>query len=71
MDCDIISAMADKSLILSIKFCFVKYFNKCMSCENGVVKTIAPICNSNPMSCAANNYKLLLNDQNELLDMIE
>ncbi len=44
-----------------------------MSCENGVIKTIAFICISNPMSCAGNNYKLLLNDQNEfgMLDMIE
>ncbi len=44
-----------------------------MSCENGVVKTIAFICNSNPMSCAGNNYKLLLNDKNEfgVFNMIE
>ncbi len=44
-----------------------------MSCENGVVKTIAFICIRNPMSCAGNNYKLLLNDHNEfgMLDMIE
>ncbi len=44
-----------------------------MSCENGVAKNIAFICISNPMSCAGNNYKLLLNDQNEfgVLDMIE
>ncbi len=44
-----------------------------MSCENGVVKTFAFICNSNPMSCAGNNYKLLLNDKNEfgVFNMIE
>ncbi len=36
-----------------------------MSCENDVVKSIAFICISNPMSCAGNNYKLLLNDNNE------
>ncbi len=44
-----------------------------MSCENGVVKTIAFINISNPMSCASNNYKLLLNDLNDfgVLDMIE
>ncbi len=44
-----------------------------MSCENGIVKTITFICISNPMSCAGNNYKLLLNDQNGfvVLDMIE
>ncbi len=71
--CDIISAMAGKPLILSFKSRFVKFFNKCTSCENGIVKTIAFICISNPMSCAGNNYKLLLNDQNEfgVLDMIE
>ncbi len=44
-----------------------------MSCENGVVKAIAFICIGNPMSCAGNNSKLLLNDQNEfgVLDFIE
>ncbi len=43
-----------------------------MSCENGVVKLLL-FCICNPMSCAGNNYKLLLNDQNEfgVLDMIE
>ncbi len=62
--------MAGQSLILSLQSCFVKYFNQCMSCENGVVKTVAFICISNP---AGNNYKLLLNDQNEFgeLDKIE
>ncbi len=36
--------------------------------------SVAFICINNPMSCAGNNYKLLLNDQNEfggVLDMIE
>ncbi len=44
-----------------------------MSCKDGLVKTIAFICISNPMSCAGNNYKLLLIDQNEfgVLEMIE
>ncbi len=44
-----------------------------MSCKNGVVNTVAFICISNCMSCAGNNYKLLLNDRNEfgVLDMIE
>ncbi len=44
-----------------------------MLCENDVVKTIAFICISKLMSCAGNNYNLLLNDQNEfeVLDMIE
>ncbi len=69
--CDIMSAMAGKPLILSLKSRFVKYFNKCISCENGVGKTGAFISISNPMSCAGNNYKLLLNDHNEVLDMIE
>ncbi len=65
--CDIISAKAGKVSR------FVIFFNKCMSCENGVVKTIAFICISNHMSRADNNYKLLFNDQNEfgVLDMIE
>ncbi len=63
-DFDIISAMAGKSLILSLKSRFVNFFNMCMSCENDVVKTIAFIGISNPMSYAGNNYKLLLNDQN-------
>ncbi len=71
--CNIISAVAGQPLILSLKSHFNNCFNKCMSCENDVVKTIAFICISNPMSCAGNKYKLLLNDQNEfrVLDMIE
>ncbi len=59
---DIISAMAGQPLFLSFKSCFVKYFNKYMSCENDGVKTVAFICISNPMSCVGNNYKSLLND---------
>ncbi len=71
--CDIISAMAGKPLLVDLKSRFVKLFNNCMSCENDVVKTITFVCISNPMSCTGNNYKLLLNDQNEsgVLDMIE
>ncbi len=44
-----------------------------MSCENGVIKIVAFICISNPVSCAGNNNKLLLNDQHEfgVLDMLE
>ncbi len=62
--CYIISAMVGKPWIVYLKTCVVKYF---------VVKTNAFICISNPMSCAGNNYKLLLNDQNEfgVSDMIE
>ncbi len=39
--------------------------------KNGVVKTIDFICISNSMSCAGNNYKLFLIDQNKfgVLDM--
>ncbi len=52
---------------------FINFFNKCMSCQNDVVKSVASIGASNPVSCASNNYKLLLNDQNgfAVLDMIE
>ncbi len=39
--CVIISAMAGKPLILSLKSHFVKNVNKCMSCDNYVVKIIA------------------------------
>ncbi len=69
---DIISNMAAQPLILRLKSCIVEYFSMCMSCENGV-KNVVFICISNPMSCAGNNYKLLLNDQNEfgVVDMIE
>ncbi len=30
------------------------------------MKSVAFICKSNPMSCAGNNYRMLLNAQNEL-----
>ncbi len=44
---------------------FVNCFNKCLENYN-VVKCIAFICKSNPMSCAGNNYIMLLNAKNEL-----
>ncbi len=65
--CDIISSVAVKPLILSLKYHVVKFSNKYMSFEN------VCICISNHISRTDNNYKLLLNDQNEfgVLDMIE
>ncbi len=50
----------------NIRARFVKYFNKCLEHDNNVVKSIVFICKSNPMSCAGNNYKMLLNAKNEL-----
>ncbi len=41
-------------------------FNKCLEDANNVVKSVAFICKSNPMSCAGNNYRMLLNTKNEL-----
>ncbi len=63
--CDIITVTVGQPLILSFKSHFVKYINKYISCENGVVKTVVFISISNPMSCSGNNYTLLLNDRNE------
>ncbi len=53
--------------------CLISVGWRTHSYQNGVVKTITFICISKSMSCAGNNYKLLLNDQNEfgVLDMIE
>ncbi len=44
----------------------VKFFNKCLEHDNNVVKSVAFIGKSNPMSCAGNNYRMLLNATNEL-----
>ncbi len=63
--CDIISAMGGQPLSLTLKSHVVTFVIKGMSCENGVVKTVAFICISIHISCAGNNDKLLLNDQNE------
>ncbi len=41
-------------------------FNKCLEHDNNVVKSVAFICNSNPMSCAGNNHRMLSNAKNEL-----
>ncbi len=41
-------------------------FNKCLENDNNVVKYVAFICKFNPMSCAGNNYRMLLNAKNEL-----
>ncbi len=55
-----------KPLILSLRARFVNFFNKCIEHDNNIVKSVAFICKSNPMSCAGNNYRMLLNDKNEL-----
>ncbi len=44
----------------------MKKFNKCLEYDNNVMTSVAYICKSNPMSCAGNNYKMLLNAKNEL-----
>ncbi len=63
--CDVIAALSgQKPLILSLRARFVKYFNKCLENDNNIVKSVAFISNSNPMSCAGNNYRMLLNAKN-------
>ncbi len=42
------------------------FLNKCLEHDNNVVKSVAFICKYNPMSCASNNYRMLLNAKNEL-----
>ncbi len=44
----------------------MKMFNKYLENDNYVVKSVAFISKSNPMSCAGNNYRMLLNAKNEL-----
>ncbi len=44
----------------------MKFFNKYLKYDNNVVKFVAFISKSNPMSCAGNNYRMLLNAKNEL-----
>ncbi len=38
----------------------MKSFNKCLENDNNVVKPVAFISKSNPISCAGNNYRMLL-----------
>ncbi len=42
------------------------FFFKYLEIHNNVVKSVAFICKSNPMFCAGNNYRMLLNATNEL-----
>ncbi len=42
------------------------FFNKRLENDKNVVKSVAFICNSNPMSCAGNNYRMMLNEKNQL-----
>ncbi len=44
----------------------MKCFNKYLANENNVVKYVAFISKSNPMSSACNNYRMLLDAKNEL-----
>ncbi len=65
--CDVIAALSgQKPLILSLRARFVNFFNKCIENDNNVVKSVSFICKSNPMSCAGNNYRMLLNAKNEI-----
>ncbi len=65
--CDFIAALSgQKRLILSLRARFVNFFNKCLENDINVVKSVTFICKSNPMSCASNNYQMLLNAKNEL-----
>ncbi len=65
--CDVIAALLGQTpLILSLRARFVNFCNKCLENDNNVVKYVAFICKSIPMSCAGNNYRMLLNDKNEL-----
>ncbi len=65
--CDVIAALSgQKPLILSLRARFVKSFNTCLEKHNNVVKSVAFISKSNPMSCAGNNYRMLLNAKNYL-----
>ncbi len=55
--CDVIAALSgQKPLILNLRARFVNVFNKCLENDNNVVKSVAFICKSNPMSCAGKNY---------------
>ncbi len=42
------------------------FYNKCLEHDNNVVKSVAFIGKFIPMSCAGNNYRMLLNAKNEL-----
>ncbi len=62
---DVIAALSgQKPLILSLRARIVNLFNKCLENDNNVVKSVAFITKSNPMSCAGNNYRMFLNAKN-------
>ncbi len=64
--CDVIAALSgQKPLILSLRARFVKSVDKCLENDNNVVKSVAFISKSNPMYCAGNNYRMVLNAKNE------
>ncbi len=64
---DVIAALSgQKLLIFSLRARFVIFFNKCLEHDNNVVKSVAFICKSNPITCAGNNYRMLLNTKIEL-----
>ncbi len=44
----------------------MKFVKKCLEHDNNVVKYVAFICKSSPMSCAGNYYRMLSNAKNEL-----
>ncbi len=53
-------------MILSLRSRFGICWNKCLENHNHIVKFVAFIYKSNPMSCTCNNYRMLLNAKNEL-----
>ena len=64
--CDVISAMAGQPLLVQLKTRFIHFLNTCIKSDNCIVNTIVNVCKTNPMSCAGNNYRFLLNNQNIL-----
>ncbi len=67
--CDVIAALAGQnSLKLGLKARFGGGggLNKGLENNSNVVKYVAFICKSNQISCADSNYRILLNDKNEL-----
>ncbi len=52
---------------MTLRVRFVNCIKIRFEVHNNVVNYVAFICDSNPVSCAGNNYRMLLNTKNELI----
>jgi hypothetical protein len=67
--CNIITCLSNiKSLEAQLSYRFICFIKKCLVHGNSVVRNVALLALSNPMSCAGNNYRQVVNKYENVLN---